>query len=240
MSNLVDPQRDRRSAPDLSAEVRAFRRSAAAKRRTQQLRKLFMRGLKIDVSESRRSGDIESGPYQPRGQGAAPAGARLLEAGAARLRRSTPDFFVLNTAQFAANTLNNNEVIRAVDAFVARARKSVLRSASPAKRPERSHSLQLCRTGTLNGQFTNLLRTRVVLCRSAVRDRRGHQDLAFLAHHARLHAGSQRCNIGQNVVISPGCTHRRQRQDSEQRVHLYRRRCSRTTSSAGLRRSSPT
>ena len=29
------------------------------------------------------------------------------------------DFFVMNTAQFAANTLNNNEVIRAVEAFVA-------------------------------------------------------------------------------------------------------------------------
>jgi protoporphyrinogen oxidase len=28
------------------------------------------------------------------------------------------DFFVLNTSQFAANTLNNNEVIRSVDAFV--------------------------------------------------------------------------------------------------------------------------
>jgi len=29
-----------------------------------------------------------------------------------------PDFFVLNTAQFVNNTLNNNEVIRAVDAFM--------------------------------------------------------------------------------------------------------------------------
>jgi len=28
------------------------------------------------------------------------------------------DFFVLNTSQFAANTLNNNEVIRAVDHFL--------------------------------------------------------------------------------------------------------------------------
>lgn len=31
-----------------------------------------------------------------------------------------PDFFVLNTAQFVNNTLNNNEVIRAVDEFVDR------------------------------------------------------------------------------------------------------------------------
>ena len=31
-----------------------------------------------------------------------------------------PDFFVLNTAQFVNNTLNNNEVVRAVDAFVDR------------------------------------------------------------------------------------------------------------------------
>jgi len=29
-----------------------------------------------------------------------------------------PDFFVLNTSQFAANTLNNNDVIRAVDYFM--------------------------------------------------------------------------------------------------------------------------
>ena len=28
-----------------------------------------------------------------------------------------PDFFVLNTSQFAANTLNNNDVIRSVDQF---------------------------------------------------------------------------------------------------------------------------
>lgn len=31
-----------------------------------------------------------------------------------------PDFFVLNTAQFVNNTLNNNEVVRAVDEFFAR------------------------------------------------------------------------------------------------------------------------
>jgi hypothetical protein len=29
-----------------------------------------------------------------------------------------PDFFVLNTSQLAANTLNNNDVIRSVDQFV--------------------------------------------------------------------------------------------------------------------------
>jgi hypothetical protein len=31
---------------------------------------------------------------------------------------ANPDFFVLNTAQFTHMTLNNNEVIRAVDRFV--------------------------------------------------------------------------------------------------------------------------
>jgi hypothetical protein len=31
-----------------------------------------------------------------------------------------PGFFVLNTSQFASNTLNNNEVIRCVDEFVRR------------------------------------------------------------------------------------------------------------------------
>jgi hypothetical protein len=28
------------------------------------------------------------------------------------------DFYVVNTAQFASNTLNNNEVIRSVNAFL--------------------------------------------------------------------------------------------------------------------------
>jgi len=37
---------------------------------------------------------------------------------------SHPDFFVLNTSQFAANTLNNNDVIRGVDDFVAAHRES--------------------------------------------------------------------------------------------------------------------
>ncbi len=37
---------------------------------------------------------------------------------------SHPDFFVLNTSQFAANTLNNNDVIRGVDDFVASHRES--------------------------------------------------------------------------------------------------------------------
>jgi len=36
-----------------------------------------------------------------------------------------PDFFVLNTAQFVNNTLNNNEVIRAVDTFVDRYRDAL-------------------------------------------------------------------------------------------------------------------
>ena len=35
-----------------------------------------------------------------------------------------PDFFVLNTAQFVKNTLNNNEVVRAVDEFVERHKAS--------------------------------------------------------------------------------------------------------------------
>ena len=33
-------------------------------------------------------------------------------------RTRHPDFYVVNTAQFASNTLNNNEVIRSVDAFL--------------------------------------------------------------------------------------------------------------------------
>jgi hypothetical protein len=44
-----------------------------------------------------------------------------------------PDFFVLNTAQFSANTLNNNEVIRAVDEFVDAHASEFSRDASPEK-----------------------------------------------------------------------------------------------------------
>jgi protoporphyrinogen oxidase len=33
-------------------------------------------------------------------------------------RTKNPDFYVVNTAQFASNTLNNNEVIRSVNAFL--------------------------------------------------------------------------------------------------------------------------
>jgi len=35
-----------------------------------------------------------------------------------RPRTCHPDFFVVNSAQFASNTLNNNEVIRSVNAFL--------------------------------------------------------------------------------------------------------------------------
>jgi hypothetical protein len=33
-------------------------------------------------------------------------------------RTQNADFYVVNTAQFASNTLNNNEVIRSVNAFL--------------------------------------------------------------------------------------------------------------------------
>ncbi len=33
-------------------------------------------------------------------------------------RTRHPDFYVVNTAQFSSNTLNNNEVIRSVNAFL--------------------------------------------------------------------------------------------------------------------------
>lgn len=42
-----------------------------------------------------------------------------------------PDFFVLNTAQFVNNTLNNNEVVRAVDQFVERHSESFEDAAAP-------------------------------------------------------------------------------------------------------------
>jgi hypothetical protein len=35
-------------------------------------------------------------------------------------RTMNPNFYVVNTAQFASSTLNNNEVIRTVNAFLER------------------------------------------------------------------------------------------------------------------------
>ena len=49
-------------------------------------------------------------------------------------------------------------------------------------------------------------------------------------HFSHVMAGAhigRRCNIGQNVVISPDVAHRRQREDSKQRLGLHRRRAGR-------------
>ena len=62
-------------------------------------------------------------------------------------------------------------------------------------------------------------------------------------HFTHVMAGARigrRCNIGQNVVISPDVVDRRQREDPEQRVGLHRASSSKTTCSAGRRWCSPT
>jgi len=49
-----------------------------------------------------------------------------------------PDFYVLNTAQFVNNTLNNNEVIRSVNGFLERYGEHFVATPTPdAERPER-------------------------------------------------------------------------------------------------------
>ena len=114
-----------------------------------------------------------------------------------------PDFFVLNTAQFAHMTLNNNEVISAVNQFLAnKARDEALSKRRPAISdfdgfsaerqwaPSDMKSLyfvhesayvdQPCAIGkdTKIWHFTHIMKDCVI---------------------------GERCNIGQNVVVSPGC-----------------------------------
>jgi protoporphyrinogen oxidase len=52
-----------------------------------------------------------------------------------------PDFFVLNTAQFTANTLNNNEVIRAVNDFMRSQRAQLLTSSREQMKTSDTSSL---------------------------------------------------------------------------------------------------
>jgi protoporphyrinogen oxidase len=98
-----------------------------------QLRELFMRGLKImfpdldpaEVESAHINRAAKVQPLQVLGYSELVPTVRTLH----------PDFFVLNTAQFAANTLNNNEVIRAVDAFVHAHGNQFSQNASPARAP---------------------------------------------------------------------------------------------------------
>lgn len=87
-----------------------------------ELRDLFMRGLRrmfpeldetqIVSSEIHRAVKVQ--PLQVIGY------SKLVPA----VRTAHSHFFVLNTSQFVANTLNNDEVVRAVDAFLARETKA--------------------------------------------------------------------------------------------------------------------
>ena len=108
------PGGDRRPARDLSAQVRPVRRSAPARARRGDRASASSRGC-ANVPGLRTGGHRERA-HQPRRQGAAAAGARLLQL-VPQPRTRHADFFVLNTAQFVNNTLNNNEVIRTVNGF---------------------------------------------------------------------------------------------------------------------------
>jgi len=92
-------------------------------RTEEEVREEFLRGLKImfpdldntDIVSSRIHRAIKVQPLQ------------VLNFSEIIPKTETlhPDFFVLNTAQFVNNTLNNNEVIRAVDTFVDRYREAL-------------------------------------------------------------------------------------------------------------------
>jgi protoporphyrinogen oxidase len=115
MSNLVDTQETaHRHITYLPKYVHSD--DPILKAQDPTLRKLFMRGLRLmfpgfdpaDVESVHINRAVKVQPLQVLGY------SQLVP----KVTTQHPDFFVLNTAQFAANTLNNNEVIRAVDEFV--------------------------------------------------------------------------------------------------------------------------
>lgn len=100
------------------------------RRPEEQLRKEFIAGLRLIYPDLKDEEIVGSRIYR------AVKVQPLQVLGFSKLvpRQTTrhPDFFVLNTAQFVNNTLNNNEVVRAVDDFMQRHGESFEDVAPPA------------------------------------------------------------------------------------------------------------
>ncbi len=84
----------------------------------EQLRALFFRGIE-EMFPGLASGDIES-VHINRAAKVQPLQVLDYSTLVPKPQTHHPDFYVLNTAQFVNNTLNNNEVIRTVNAFFER------------------------------------------------------------------------------------------------------------------------
>ncbi|MES2352818.1 MAG: NAD(P)/FAD-dependent oxidoreductase [Pseudomonadota bacterium] len=91
-------------------------RSALLQTTDEELRNLFMQGFRLmfpdfdekDIESTHIHRAVKVQPLQVLGY------SQLVP----KIDSEHPDFFVLNTAQFTHTTLNNNEVIRAVDTFL--------------------------------------------------------------------------------------------------------------------------
>lgn len=82
----------------------------------EDLREQFLKGLQLMLPEF-NPGDIES-LHIHKARKVQPLQVLNYSSKVPKVTTEHPDFYVLNTAQFVNNTLNNNEVIRAVEEFL--------------------------------------------------------------------------------------------------------------------------
>ena len=95
------------------------------RRDDQELREEFLEGLKLIYPDVQQAGIVSARIY--RAIKVQPLQVLNFSQIVPRSQTKHPDFFVLNTAQFVSNTLNNNEVIRAVNHFVETHREDICR-----------------------------------------------------------------------------------------------------------------
>jgi protoporphyrinogen oxidase len=82
----------------------------------QELRETFFAGLKVMFPDLNSLGIVSA--HINRARKVQPLQVLGYSRLVPKVTTEHQDFYVLNTSQFAANTLNNNEVIRAVDDFI--------------------------------------------------------------------------------------------------------------------------
>jgi protoporphyrinogen oxidase len=136
MSNLVDPQQTAGMHVTFLPKY-VDSTSDVLKLPDAELRNQFLAGLRLmfpslddrDIQSVHINRAVKVQPLQVVGY------SNLVP----RVESANPDFFVLNTAQFTHMTLNNNEVIRAVDSFVDAFGKGVTRESSSVRSIRRGH-----------------------------------------------------------------------------------------------------
>ncbi len=104
------------------------------------------------------------------------------------------DFYVVNTAQFASNTLNNNEVIRSVNAFLSQFGTEFQDAAGAVQSGNRPawHGTSHDGAQDPRGYFAH----ETAVIDQPSRNRGGHENLAFQPRHARLRASARAATSG--------------------------------------------